>query len=238
MIRICLILMATWLLSACTVYQSIGDSFGTYVSAPDGQDFQPVAYRWDYEHTALLYVYRPQSQWSDDELESPSFYMNDERLFNLKGSAYTWYELKPGNHSLIIRRPLLGLEGLAVTDFFDFTLKQVAQMELFAKAGEVYYLRYSELEPLELGPTEEVITVSDGPLQLVPASLALAEIKETKMLHKGRGLVASAPVVKEVEVEESNDSEALFGIEEEAEKTSVSPVPKQGSNKEQDWSPF
>jgi len=85
MIRICLILTALLALSGCTIYQSIGDSFGTYVSAPDGQDFQPVGYRWDYEHTALLYFYRPQSQWSDDELESPSVYINDERRFNIKG---------------------------------------------------------------------------------------------------------------------------------------------------------
>lgn len=245
MIRTYLILMAILSLSGCTIYQSIGDSFGTYVSAPDGQDFQPVGYRWDYEHTALLYVYRPQSQWSDDELEAPSVYINDERQFNIKGSAYTWYELKPGTHNLVIRRPLLGLEGIDIPDVFSFTLKTVAQLQLNARAGEVIYLRYSEVDPVEEGASGEVVVITDGPLQVVPASIALAEIKDTKMLHHGRDLLAAAPVVKEepevesaaeVEAETDDASEAIFGTDEEESKPVQSPRSEPASDN--DWSPF
>jgi len=233
MIRTYLILMAILSLSGCTIYQSIGDSFGTYLSAPDGQDFQPVGYRWDYEHTALLYVYRPQSQWSDDELEAPSVYINDERQFNIKGSAYTWYELKPGAHNLVIRRPLLGLEGIDIKDFFAFTLKTVAQLQLNARAGEVIYLRYSEVDPVEDGDSA---VITDGPLQVVPPSIALAEIKDTNMLHHGRGLLAATPVIVEKTAgDESSDvdaSEAIFGAEEgEAES-------KDSESSETNWSPF
>jgi len=239
MIRICLILTALLALSGCTIYQSIGDSFGTYVSAPDGQDFQPVGYRWDYEHTALLYFYRPQSQWSDDELESPSVYINDERRFNIKGSAYTWFELKPGTHNLVIRRPLLGLEGIDIKDFFAFTLKTVAQLQLNARAGEVIYLRYSEVDPIEEGPSGDVVTITDGPLQVVPPSVALAEIKDMKMLHKGRGLIAAAPVIVEepvaqdASVEEA--SEAIFGADDQSSSLESAPAKESA---EDSWSPF
>jgi hypothetical protein len=77
MIKIGLLLLSVFILPSCTIYQSIGHNFGSFVSAPNGQDFQPVGYRWDYEHTALVYVYRPASTWANDELEAPSFYLND-----------------------------------------------------------------------------------------------------------------------------------------------------------------
>ncbi|MGK0249982.1 MAG: hypothetical protein ACI910_002746, partial [Oleispira sp.] len=94
MIRIVLLLLSVVILPSCTLYQSIGHNYGSFVSVPNGQDFQPVGYRWDYEHTALVYVYRPASNWANDELEAPSFYLNDEHLFNIRGNGYTWYELK------------------------------------------------------------------------------------------------------------------------------------------------
>ena len=146
MIRIGLLLLTVFMLPSCTVYQSIGHNFGSFVVAPNGQDFQPVGYRWDYEHTALVYVYRPASTWADDELEAPSLYLNDEHLFNIRGNGYTWYELKPGNHEMLVRRPLMGLEGVKVGDAVDFTLKMVTELQLNAKAGQVYYLRYSEVD--------------------------------------------------------------------------------------------
>ena len=123
MIRIGLLLLTVLMLPGCTIYQSIGHSFGSFVLAPNGQDFQPVGYRWDYEHTALVYIYRPASTWANDELESPSFYLNDEHRFNIRGNGYTWYELKPGTHKIVIRRPLMGLEGIKMDGVIDFSLK-------------------------------------------------------------------------------------------------------------------
>lgn len=190
MIRALSLITASLLLglSGCTIHQSIGDNFGSYVAEPDGQNFRPVGSRWDYENTALLYVYRPATEWSMDELETPSFNVNGERLFNIKGGSYTWYELKPGTHDIIIRRGLFGLEGID-----NIVLKKISQIELDATPGSVYYLRYSEIDPPVVDPTANQDPQGDGPLQLVAPSLALAELPVTKMLHRGRKLVDALP---------------------------------------------
>jgi hypothetical protein len=207
MIKIGLLLLSVSLLPSCTIYQSIGHNFGSFVSAPNGQDFQPVGYRWDYEHTALVYIYRPASTWANDELEAPSFYLNDERLFNIKGNGYTWYELKPGNHEVKIRRPLMGLEGIEVTDVVDFTLKMVTELELNAKAGQVYYLRYSEVDKDAAKFAD--MTFLDNPLQVVTPEVALAEIQQTNMLDEGRGLIAdmSSKETKKIAITEAAEKE-------------------------------
>jgi len=228
MIRIVLLLLSVLMLPSCTIYQSIGHNFGSFVSAPNGQDFQPVGYRWDYEHTALIYVYRPASTWANDELEAPSFYLNDERLFNIKGDGYTWYELKPGNHDVKIRRPLGGLEGIHVHDVVDFTLKMVTELQLNAKAGTVYYLRYSEVDKDAAKFAD--MTFHKNPLQVVTPEVALAEIQQTSMLDEGRKLISAIPVVeKEVKVASADaaaKSETADGDENNAPEEAKS------------WSPF
>jgi len=239
MIRIGLLLLSVLMLPSCTIYQSIGHNFGSFVSAPNGQDFQPVGYRWDYEHTALVYVYRPASTWANDELEAPSFYLNDERLFNIKGNGYTWYELKPGNHEVKIRRPLMGLEGIDVTDVVDFTLKMVTELSLNAKAGHVYYLRYSEVDKDAAKFAD--MTFQDNPLQVVTPDVALAEIQQTNMLGEGRGLIAAIPVVEEkkvtlaaatVNTEKSNTNNENTAVDKAKENVET----KAEENKS--WSPF
>jgi hypothetical protein len=191
MMRIGLLLLSVFILPSCTIYQSIGHNFGSFVSAPNGQYFQPVGYRWDYEHTALVYVYRPASTWANDELEAPSFYLNDKHLFNIRGNGYTWYELKPGSHEVKIRRPLLGLEGIAVSDAVDFTLKMVTELKVNAKAGQVYYLRYSEVDKDAAKFAD--MTFLDNPLLAVTPEVALPEIQQTRMLDEGRGLISAIP---------------------------------------------
>ncbi|WP_430460104.1 DUF2846 domain-containing protein [Thalassolituus sp. LLYu03] len=185
-------------LTGCTVHQSVGDSFGSYVSEPDGQAFKPVGYRWDYEHTALVYVYRPATQWSMDELETPSFNVDGERLFNVKGGGYTWYEMMPGEYDVVMRRGLLGLEG-----FGDFVIRTVAKLKFEVQAGKVYYLRYSEIDPPAVDPASGFTPIGDGPLQLVAPSQALAELPVTRMIHHGRGLLKPA-------AEEGGDMDKVF----------------------------
>lgn len=244
MIRIGLLMLIAMLLPGCTIYNAIGDSFGSYVSPPAGQEFQPVGYRWDYEHTALIYVYRPASTWANDELESPSFYMNDERLFNIKGDGYTWYELKPGEHNIVIRRPLMGISGIRVDDVVDFSLKEVALMDINAKAGEVYYLRYAEVD--QDAPLFKDMTFHKNPLELVEPSVALAEIQQTSMIHNGRGLIAAAPVIKvEKPVIDEDAVKAQLELQDEQDQNNeVKGVEKTEDNDRNDdsdddsWSPF
>lgn len=223
MIRIGLLLLTVFMLPSCTVYQSIGHNFGSFVSAPNGQDFQPVGYRWDYEHTALLYVYRPASTWANDELESPSFYINDENMFNLRGDGYTWYELEPGTHQVLVRRPLIGLEGVKMDGVVDFTLKMVTELELNARAGQVIYLRYSEVD--KDAAKFEDMTFHENPLKAVTADVALAEMQETKMLNEGRGFIST----------KSSREEKVRRLEEEDESD---PKAVETEDGEKSWSPF
>lgn len=218
------------LLGGCTIHQSIGDSFGSYVSEPDGQPFKAVGYRWDYENTALIYVYRPATQWSMDELETPSFNVNDERLFNIKGGGYTWYEMEPGEYDVIIRRGLLGLEGIG-----DFVIKRVAQLRLDVKPGKVYYLRYSEIDPPTVEPDLEDIPLGDGPLQLVAPSIALAELPVTKMIHHGRDRLKPRPVAEDEMAEQVFGGSADADSEEVSDESGAKAKPR---TKAEEWWPF
>jgi len=225
------LLAATLLFSGCTVYQSIGDSFGSYVSEPDGQLFKPVGEHWDYKHTALLYVYRPASEWSMDELESPSFNLADERLFNVKGGGYTWYELEPGAYNIAMRRGLLGLEGIKNV----FVLKEIARLELQAKAGQVYYLRYSEIDPPVVA--EGQVPLGDGPLQLVTAELALNELSVTHMIdHGGERLQPVSGQLSAASV--GNDSLPSAGATQSSEQSRSEKKGSSAETKEADWWPF
>jgi hypothetical protein len=206
MIKIGLLLLSVFLLPSCTIYQSIGHNFGSFVAAPNGQDFQPVGYRWDYEHTALVYV-------------------NDDRLFNIKGGSYTWYELKPGRHEVKIRRPLMGLEGIEVNNVIDFTLRMVTELDLNAKAGTVYYLRYSEVD--KDAAKFKDMTFHQNPLQVVTPEVAMAEIQETNMLDSGRGLIAS--------IDEAKTKEVVF-TEDAVEETSAAEEEEDSAPKS--WNPF
>ena len=158
------------------IYQSIGHNFGAYVATVSGKEYNQVGNRWDYENKALLYVYRPNSQWAADEVEAPSFYIDDERVFNIRANGYTWFELEPGDYEVIMRRPLMGLEGINL-DGFEFDLSRIAQMNLSVEADRVYFLRYSEIEPPEIEDQtiEEDIPLGDGPLLLV-STLSLIHI--------------------------------------------------------------
>ena len=220
-IRVLSTLALVAMVSGCTIHQSIGDNFGSAMSKPKGQDFKPVGPRWDFEHNALLYVYRPSSKWADDEFEAPSFNVNDKRLFNIKGGAYTWYELIPGDYDVVMRRGLFGIEG-----FNDIVLKKISEFALHAEAGEVYYLRYSEIDPPKENEEHQhrVAKIGDGPLQLVSAELALDELSATKMLHHGRDLLKPRSVV------EDKDLQRVF-------EGQVDPKTEKPATKEE-WWPF
>lgn len=187
------------MVSGCSIHQSIGDSFGSAVREPHGPHFDTTPKGWNSDYNALLYVYRPATTWSMDEFESPSFNVNDQRLFNLKGGAYTWYQLAPGNYDVVMRRGLLGFEGIG-----DYVFSTPAKMYLSVQAGKVYYLRYSETNPPTTAAEGDLTEVNDGPLQLVSAELALSELPETRLLHRsGKLLAARAP-------EEDKDLQRVF----------------------------
>lgn len=207
-----------FLTSGCLhIYQSIGHNFGAYVATVSGKEYNQVGNRWDYENKALLYVYRPNSQWAADEVEAPSFYIDDERVFNIRANGYTWFELEPGEYEVIMRRPLMGLEGINL-DGFEFDLSRIAQMNLSVEADKVYFLRYSEIEPPEVEDQtiEEDIPLGDGPLLLVSTDLAQNEMEVTRMLPEGGRFIKSKGPLSEDELEEVFDSKVI-NLDDEAE---------------------
>jgi hypothetical protein len=214
MIRIILTLCLTSVLitvSGCLhVYQSIGHNFGAYIATVSGKEYSQVANRWDYESKALLYVYRPNSQWAADEVEAPSFYLDDERIFNIRANGYTWFELEPGEYQVVMRRPLMGLEGIA-TDSFSFDLKRIAEMNLAVEANKVYFLRYSEIDPPELEQQiiENDLPIANGPLSLVATQLAHNELAVTRMLPEGGHFIKSKGPLSEDQLEEVFDSRVV-----------------------------
>ena len=214
MIKIILSFFVTLVLittSGCLhIYQSLGHNFGAYVSTVSGKEYDQVANRWDYENKALLYVYRPNSQWAADEIEAPSFYLDDERVFNIRANGYTWFELEPGEYEVIMRRPLMGLEGIK-TESFEFDLSRIAQMSLAVEADKVYFLRYSEIDPpaIEHQTLAEDIPLGDGPLMLVATELAHDELKVTRMLPDGGRFIKSKGPLSEDELEEVFDSRVI-----------------------------
>lgn len=223
MIRIICTLVLSFLLfqvSGCLhIYQSLGHNFGAYIATVSGKEYSQVGNRWDYENKALLYVYRPNSQWAADEIEAPSFYLDNERVFNIRANGYTWFELEPGQYEIVMRRPLMGLEGIA-TESFAFDLKRIAQMNLEVEADKVYFLRYSEIDPpaIEFQLVEEDVPLSDGPLALVATELAQNELALTRMLPEGGRFIKNKGPLSEDELEEVFDSRVINLDEEAAEE--------------------
>lgn len=226
MIKIIITFFATFVListSGCLhIYQSLGHNFGAYIATVSGKEYSQVGNRWDYENKALLYVYRPDSEWASDEIEAPSFYLDDERIFNIRANGYTWFELEPGEYEVVMRRPLMGLEGIA-TDSFEFDLKRIAQMNLAVEADNVYFLRYSEIDPPELEhqTLEEDMPLGDGPLMLVSTDLAHNELAVTRMLPEGGRFIKSQGPLTEDELEEVFDSRVIDLSEEEQEDSNT-----------------
>lgn len=161
--------------SACSFYHSQFDGLGSFLSSPDDGSFKSLAAP---KNKALVYVYRPKTKWSMDEVESPSFYVNDERIFGVKGGSYTYYYLKPGDYEIVLRRPLLGFEGLAGINWH-----KIAEFEFNASAGKTYYFRYSELNQVKL-ESAQALPEGDGPLKRVYKQTAIAEMKQTQRLHR------------------------------------------------------
>ncbi len=147
---------------------------GAFFGAVDGPAFvaHPSA---DASH-ATVYLYRPRSQWADEELEAPGIFLNNELIGSLPSNGYLAFEFETGSYKLEMRRPLAGSFWTLFADGpMDFT--RIASFMLEARAGSVYYLRYDELNPPP--KSEHPAGEGDGPLQLVATDLGAAEIGAT-----------------------------------------------------------
>lgn len=182
-----LILLSMLLLNGCgmKIYQSLGKDMGAYVRPVTGPEFSPVpSYKWNSEKQALFYFYRPESQWGNDELMAPSFYVDDNHYFNLRANGYTWLVVLAGEREIDIRRPFNGIEGVEHMGPISIIFDHILDTELKVEAGKTYYLRYSEVD--DPGATYEALPeehpLNNGAARLVPEETALPEIRETRLL--------------------------------------------------------
>ncbi|WP_166252343.1 DUF2846 domain-containing protein [Marinobacter salicampi] len=192
--------------TGCTVYQSIGKSTGAFLHPVSGPDFVHIDNdQWDSGTNALIYFYRPHSQWAAEEIESPSVYIDDHHYFNIRNNSFTWFEVSPGERHIAMRRPLLGLEGLN-----SFSLSQIADATLEVEAGEIYYLRYSEVSaPDSPHPALEADhPLATDDLRLVTRDTAMKEDEIVSTLFLNSDLLApNHAAVSIVEVNEDDDYE-------------------------------
>lgn len=165
---------------------------GAFLDTNDGPLF--TAHALSDEDHALVYLYRPQSDWADQEIEAPGLFLNKKLIGSLPSNSYLVLELDMASYPLEMRRPLFGSFWTALADgMLDFT--RIAGFNLDVGAGGTYYLRYDELNPPPLA--EGTPTLGDGPLQLVPASLAEKEIATTHEFQAPQRFSADGEQVKE-----------------------------------------
>lgn len=180
-------------LALCAVFLLLAgcSSPGAFFGALDGPPFsaQPSD-----PQLATVYIYRPQNQWSDEELEAPGLFLNNELIGSLPSNGYFAMSFAPGSYPLQMRRPLLG----SFWTFFaggtlDFTL--ISGFALEARAGEVYYLRYDETHtPPKF---EHNAGEGAGPLNLVGKELGSREIPATRQVQPPVRIAASGRKVEE-----------------------------------------
>jgi hypothetical protein len=242
------------LIAGCSnIHITTFDNFGSYpkwLFSPKGQYYKSVGYRWDYEKYALVYIYRPATEWSMDEVEAPSLNVNGERLFNFKGGGYTWYEMEPGTYDFVVRRGIFGFEGVG-----SLVFRTYSDFDMNLEAGKVYYLRYSEVDPQNMVLMDDGSLGGDGPLQLVGHDLAVREMNKTRLHHHGRELIRaksrseddapeetvmarqSEPV--QPQVEEQQEPQTFF-IEEDnnAETDAPEGLRAKPRSTEEEWWPF
>ncbi|WP_137819905.1 DUF2846 domain-containing protein [Pseudomonas sp. 2FG] len=164
---------------------------GAFFGASAGAAFSKHA--MSDENHALVYLYRPQSDWADQELEAPGLFLNHQLIGSLPSNAYLLLEFEIASYQLEMRRPLFGSYWTLLADGpLDFT--RIASFALDAQAGGIYYLRYDELNPPPA--SNGAPSAGDGPLQLVPQSLAQEEIGATREVQPFAQIAASGERVR------------------------------------------
>ena len=147
---------------------------GAFWGATSGPEFK--ARSLSDESRVLVYLYRPQSQWADEELEAPGVFVNNKLIGSLPSNGYMVVEFEAASYQLELRRPLFGsFWTLGAESPADFT--RIASFALEAGMGETYYLRFDEVS--QPPHDESLAATGDGPLQLVSAKVALPELAKT-----------------------------------------------------------
>lgn len=210
-------LMAS-LLSGCPKpYLAFEKHGGAFLVPVSGEQFvhRPNT-SWDTSKNAMVYFYRPDSKWGQQEIDVPSVYIDDHHYFGIRSDGYTWLEMAPGKKHIDIRRPIglaLGFEGIG-----GFSLEQTVDADFVLEAGEVYYFRYSEIDvPSEPNPDLDADhPLAQGDMQLVQRDVAIKEIVDTRFIQSKPPFAKNSAGISIVEqnLEDAYDAEVARLAEE------------------------
>jgi hypothetical protein len=156
----------------------------------DGPLFQPVP-AMD-SKAAIVYLYRPYSNWNFQEILAPSFFVNGKRLPSLINNHYYWLELPEGTYRLVVRRPI---------GFIYFQKGTVVDFQV--EAGKTYYLRYDE-QNFRGKPSRELGLLQKGPISQMPEKEALAEIRMATLNTPGYSFVPNPDPARGIQMTSFN----------------------------------
>lgn len=153
--------------------------WGSFVFPAKGSFFKPLLPTDS--RNAIVYVYRPQSDWSDAEVQSPGFFINGEFLSGLKSGSYFWFEVPASAYYFTAKRPLATVY-----------LNIIFEAEVTFEGGQNYFYRYDEEDPGPEKPLKGTSLLVVGPMHQVPEAQAMLEIPQTRSMGVGRVLMADA----------------------------------------------
>lgn len=152
-------------------------SWGSFLFPPKGGFFKPVLPTDT--RNAIVYVYRPQSEWSDDEVQSPGFFVNGQYISGLKSGSYFWFEVPASTYYFNAKRPLA---VVYLTTIFEANVS--------FEGGQRYFFRYDEEVRGPKKPAKGAPLLFVGPISQIPEAQALPEIGQTRSMGAGRVLLA------------------------------------------------
>lgn len=144
-----------------------------------GSFFKPATRQ--HPDSAIIYIYRPDSSWSRQEVVGASIFLNGQRLKGLKNNHYYPIELPAGNYRLAIRRPLPPVY-LLKGKVMDFTVQ----------AGKDYYLKYAEQYHID-PPDRSLGLLFERPIMQMPTADAIKEISSTRLKTPGYRFTGENP---------------------------------------------
>lgn len=149
-----------------------GNDFGGWLEFEEkGSYFKPA--KRQHPDSAMIYMYRTNSRWSQQEVMPASIFLNGQRIRSLINNHYYWIEIPAGTYRMAIRRPLPPVYFQKGT-LLDFQVE----------AGKTYYLKYAE-EYHIAPPDKSLGLLFKRPIMQMPEKLALKELSGTRLKTQG-----------------------------------------------------
>ncbi|WP_130804241.1 DUF2846 domain-containing protein [Acinetobacter ihumii] len=144
-------------------------SVGGWVNQKLGQYFQPI--QPQNPQAAVVYLYRPDSRWNQQEIAAANLFINGKRIPSLLNNHYYWVEFPPGTYRISTSRPLTILH-----------FQEPKYINMTVEAGQSYYLKYDEENPAR----KEL----SGPFLIMQEKIGRSEIAFTRLKSSSYNFVA------------------------------------------------